>query len=200
MAGRFAAPVPVLSMVTLSKIYTRGGDGGETSLGSGERVAKHALRVAAYGTADEANSVIGLARLHAGAAADAMLGRIQNDLFDLGADLCTPQGKERRHGALRIGDSQVERLEAEIDDMNGALEPLDSFVLPGGTPAAAHLHLARCVVRRAERLMTELAQSEEVTPAAIRYINRLSDHLFVLARVCNDQGKSDVLWQPGANL
>ncbi len=186
-------------MVTLSKIYTRGGDSGETSLGSGERVPKHALRVAAYGTTDEANSVIGLARLHTKGDADAMLGRIQNDLFDLGADLCTPEGGERRHGALRVGDGQVDRLESEIDDMNAGLEPLNSFVLPGGTPAAAHLHLARCVVRRAERLMTELGIHEDVTPAAIRYVNRLSDHLFVLARVCNDQGKSDVLWQPGAN-
>jgi len=186
-------------VVTLTKIYTRGGDGGETSLGSGERVPKHAPRVAAYGTADEANSVIGLARLHTTGDADAMLGRIQNDLFDLGADLCTPAGDERRHGALRIGDSQVDRLEAEIDAMNAGLEPLGSFVLPGGTPAAANLHLARCVARRAERLMTELATFEDVTPAAIRYINRLSDHLFVLARVCNDQGKSDVLWRPGAN-
>jgi len=190
-------------MVTLSKIYTRGGDDGETSLGSGERVPKHALRVAAYGTADEANSVVGLVRLHTEGEADAMLGRIQNDLFDLGADLCTPEGKERRHSenqrALRIGDAQVERLEAEIDSMNANLKSLNSFILPGGTPAAAHLHLARCVVRRAERLMTELSEHEDVTPAAIRYMNRLSDHLFVLARVCNDQGKSDVLWQPGAN-
>jgi len=186
-------------MVTLSKIYTRGGDSGETSLGSGERVPKHSLRVAAYGTSDEANSVIGLARLHTEGDVDAMLGRIQNDLFDLGADLCTPEGKERRHGALRVGDKQVERLEAEIDKMNAGLEPLNSFVLPGGSPAAANLHLARCVVRRAERLMTELAETEDVTPSAIRYMNRLSDHLFVLARVCNDQGNTDVLWQPAAN-
>lgn len=190
-------------MVKLTKIYTRGGDGGETSLGSGERVPKHALRVAAYGTVDEANSVIGLARLHTEGDADAMLGRIQNDLFDLGADLCTPEGKGRRcsepGSTLRVGDSQVDRLETEIDDMNAGLEPLNSFVLPGGAPTAAHLHLARCVVRRAERLMTELDQHEDVTPAAIRYMNRLSDHLFVLARVENDHGKSDVLWQPGAN-
>ncbi|NQV45842.1 MAG: cob(I)yrinic acid a,c-diamide adenosyltransferase [Rhodospirillales bacterium] len=186
-------------MVTLSKIYTRGGDSGETSLGSGERVPKHALRVAAYGTADEANSVIGIVRLHTKGDADVMLGRIQNDLFDLGADLCTPEGGERHRGALRVGDAQVDRLEAEIDAMNAGLSPLNSFVLPGGSPAAAHLHLARCVVRRAERLMTELATHEDVTPTAIRYMNRLSDHLFVLARVNNDQGKSDVLWQPGAN-
>lgn len=186
-------------MVKLTKIYTRGGDKGETSLGSGARVPKHDLRVAAYGTADETNSVIGVARLHTDGEVDAMLGRIQNDLFDLGADLCRPDGSERKDGALRICDSQVERLEAEIDKMNEALEPLNSFVLPGGSPAAANLHLARCVARRAERLMTELAESEDVTPAAIRYMNRLSDHLFVLARVCNDQGKTDVLWQPGAN-
>lgn len=190
-------------MVTLSKIYTRGGDGGETSLGSGERVPKHALRVAAYGTTDEANSVIGIARLHTKGEGegdtDAMLGRIQNDLFDLGADLCRPEGDARRQEALRVDDAQVDRLEAEIDAMNASLEPLNSFVLPGGTPCAAHLHLARCVVRRAERLMTELATIENVTPAAIRYMNRLSDHLFVLARVCNNQGQSDVLWQPGAN-
>lgn len=186
-------------MVTLSKIYTRGGDSGETSLGSGERVPKHALRVAAYGTVDEANSVIGIVRLHTKGDTDDMLGRIQNDLFDLGADLCTPESNERPRGALRVGDVQVDRLEAEIDALNSGLTPLNSFVLPGGSPAAAHLHLARCVVRRAERLMTELATHEDVTPAAIRYMNRLSDHLFVLARVNNDQGKSDVLWQPGAN-
>jgi len=186
-------------MVTLSKIYTRGGDKGETSLGSGDRVKKHAVRVAAYGTADEANSVIGIARLHTSGEADAMLGRIQNDLFDLGADLCTPEGGERRNGALRVVERQVERLEAEIDAMNEALEPLKSFVLPGGTAAAAHLHLARCVVRRAERLMTELAELEPVNEAAIRYANRLSDHLFVLARHLNDDGRLDVLWQPGEN-
>lgn len=184
-------------MVTLSKIYTRGGDAGETSLGSGARVAKHALRVAAYGTVDESNSVIGLARLHAEGEPDAMLARIQNELFDLGADLCTPEGGERRNGTLRVADSQVERLEHEIDAMNAALEPLKSFVLPGGTPAAAHLHHARCVVRRAERLMAELAESEPVTPAALRYVNRLSDHLFVLARKLNDDGRADVLWEPG---
>lgn len=186
-------------MVTLSKIYTRGGDKGETSLGSGDRVSKHDIRVAAYGTVDEANSVIGLARLHTGGEADAMLGRIQNDLFDLGADLCTPEGGERRNGALRVTDGQVDRLEAEIDAMNERLAPLKSFILPGGTPAAAHLHLGRCVARRAERLMTELAGSEPINPAAMRYINRLSDHLFVLARHLNDDGATDVLWVPGAN-
>ena len=187
-------------MVKLTKIYTRGGDKGETSLGDGTRVPKHALRVAAYGSVDEANSVVGLARLHtSGSDADTMLARIQNDLFDLGADLATPPGGPHEARALRIIDGQVERLEREIDVMNARLKPLDSFVLPGGTPAAAYLHLARTVVRRVERLMTELAQSEIVNPAAIRYVNRLSDHLFVLARHLNDDGAKDVLWVPGAH-
>jgi cob(I)alamin adenosyltransferase len=191
-------------MVQLTRIYTRGGDKGETSLGDGRRVPKHDLRVAAYGTVDEANAVIGLARLHTAAlddagAADAMLGRIQNDLFDLGADLCTPEDGRRAAGALRIVDAQVDRLEREIDAMNGALKPLASFILPGGTPAAAYLHLARTVARRAERLMTELAAAEPVNSAAVKYINRLSDHLFVLGRWLNDRGAKDMLWQPGAN-
>jgi len=144
-------------MVRLTRIYTRGGDTGETSLGDGSRVPKHALRVAAYGTVDEANAAIGIARLHADQPADEMLGRIQNDLFDLGADLCTPENGRRAAGALRIVAAQVERLEREIDAMNETLRPLDSFILPGGTPAAAHLHLARTVTRRAERLVSELA-------------------------------------------
>ena len=186
-------------MVTLTKIYTRGGDAGETSLGSGDRVKKHDVRVAAYGTADEANAVIGVARLHTSGDADAMLARIQNDLFDLGADLCTPEDGKRADGALRIVDSQVDRLEAEIDAMNADLAPLTSFILPGGTAASSHLHLARTVARRCERLMTELAGSEPVNPAAIKYINRLSDHLFVLARKLNDNGADDVLWVPGAS-
>lgn len=186
-------------MVTLSKIYTRGGDAGETSLGSGDRTKKHALRVAAYGTADETNAVIGLARLHSDGDADAMLARIQNDLFDLGADLCTPEGGKRSEGALRIVDAQVVRLENEIDAMNADLQPLTSFILPGGTAAASYLHLARTVSRRCERLMTELADSEPVNPAALKYINRLSDHLFVLARNVNNNGADDVLWVPGAN-
>jgi cob(I)alamin adenosyltransferase len=186
-------------MVRLTRIYTRGGDGGETSLGDGARVPKHALRVAAYGTVDEANAAIGIARLHADAAADDMLGRIQNDLFDLGADLCTPEDGRRAAGALRIAAAQVERLEHEIDAMNAALRPLDSFILPGGTPAAAHLHLARTIIRRAERLVSELARSEPVNPEALKYLNRLSDHLFVLGRRVNDSGASDVLWRPGAN-
>lgn len=186
-------------MVTLSKIYTRGGDRGETSLGSGKRVAKHDLRVAAYGTSDEANAVLGVARLHTSGEADAMLSRIQNDLFDVGADLCTPEDGNKAEGALRVVDAQVDRLETEIDAMNADLQPLKSFILPGGSPASAYLHLARTVVRRAERLMTELAETETVNPAAIRYMNRLSDHLFVLARKLNDDGKADVLWVPGQN-
>ncbi len=186
-------------MVRLTRIYTRGGDKGETSLGDGARVPKHAVRVAAYGTIDEANAVIGIARLHAPPDADAMLGRIQNDLFDLGADLCTPEVGRKASGALRIVEAQVARLEREIDGMNERLKPLESFILPGGTPAAAHLHLARTVVRRAERLMTKLAGSEPVNPEAIKYANRLSDHLFVLARHVNDDGARDVLWVPGQN-
>ena len=186
-------------MVKLTKIYTRGGDGGETSLGDGARIAKHDLRIEAMGTVDEANAAIGLARLHASGDPDAMLGRIQNDLFDLGADLCVPEGGERKNGALRIVQSQIDRLEREIDAMNAHLAPLNSFVLPGGSAASAHLHLARTVARRAERLMTALAARESLNPLAVAYINRLSDHLFVLARALNDNGAEDVLWHPGAN-
>src|SRR5690242_17179065 len=186
-------------MVRLTRIYTRGGDAGDTSLGDGTRVPKHALRVAAYGTVDEANAAIGIARLHADPEADEMLGRIQNDLFDLGADLCTPEDGRRAAGALRITTPQIERLEGEIDTMNAALRPLDSFVLPGGAPAAAHLHLARTITRRAERLVSKLARSEAVNPEALKYLNRLSDHLFVLGRRLNDDGARDVLWSPGAN-
>ena len=188
-------------MVRLTRIYTRGGDTGETSLGDGSRVPKHALRVAAYGTVDEANAAIGVARLHieAEAEADAMLGPIQNDLFDLGADLCTPEAGRRSGGALRISAAQVERLEHEIDIMNASLRPLDSFILPGGSAAAAYLHLARTTTRRAERLVSELAQKEPVNPEALKYLNRLSDHLFVLGRRLNDSGARDVLWVPGAN-
>jgi cob(I)alamin adenosyltransferase len=186
-------------MVRLTRIYTRGGDAGETSLGDGARVPKHALRVTAFGTVDEANAAIGIARLHADPAADEMLDRIQNDLFDLGADLCTPEGGRRSAGALRIVAAQVERLEREIDAMNAALMPLDSFILPGGSIAAAYLHLARTVTRRAERLVSELARTEPVNPEALKYLNRLSDHLFVLGRRLNDSGARDVLWRPGAN-
>jgi cob(I)alamin adenosyltransferase len=185
-------------MVRLTRIYTRGGDTGETSLGDGARVPKHALRVAAYGTVDEANAAIGVARLHTDPPVDAMLGRVQNDLFDLGADLCTPENGRRAAGALRIVVAQVERLEREIDEMNATLRPLDSFILPGGTPAAAYLHLARTVTRRAERLVSELARSEAVNAEALKYLNRLSDHLFVLGRRVNDGGARDVLWRPGA--
>lgn len=186
-------------MVRLTKIYTRGGDTGETSLGGGTRVAKHDLRVAAYGTIDEANACIGLARLHTSGDADAMLARIQNDLFDLGADLSTPHDPPPKHEALRIVQAQVDRLEREIDEMNAKLAPLNSFVLPGGTPAAAALHLARTVVRRAERLISELATTTTTNPLALKYANRLSDHLFVLARHLNDDGARDVLWVPGKN-
>lgn len=186
-------------MVQLTRIYTRGGDKGMTSLGDGRRVRKHDPRVAAYGTVDEANAIIGMARLHTTGETDDMLGRIQNDLFDLGADLCTPEQEAPAYPPLRIVQAQVDRLEREIDAMNAALAPLKSFILPGGTPAAAHLHLARTVARRAERLMTELAQQEEIGEPALRYINRLSDHLFVLGRYLNDRGARDVLWIPGAN-
>ena len=184
-------------MVTLTKIYTRGGDAGETSLGDGTRVPKHDLRVEAYGTVDETNAIIGLARLHTDGDVDAQLARIQNDLFDLGADLCTPESGRKAEGALRVVDAQVERLEREIDAMNENLKPLKSFILPGGKPAAAYLHLARTVARRAERLITALASTEPVNPAAIRYINRVSDHFFQLARLLNDKGATDVLWVPG---
>jgi cob(I)alamin adenosyltransferase len=191
-------------MVILNKIYTRTGDAGSTALGSGERVAKSHLRIHAYGTVDEANACLGMVRLHTAtdefAGLDAMLARIQNDLFDLGADLCVPQGPDGGEGGLRIEQSQVERLEREIDDLNGELEPLRSFVLPGGHPAAAALHLARTICRRAERLMVELAQAEPggVSEPAMRYVNRLSDHLFVAARWTNAKSSGDVLWVPGA--
>ena len=186
-------------MVKLTKIYTRGGDTGDTSLGDGARVAKHDPRVAAYGTVDEANAAVGLTRLHTQGDLDAMLGRIQNDLFDLGADLCRPEKDGEKGPALRVTAEQVARLEREIDEINARLAPLNSFVLPGGTPAAAHLHLARTVARRAEREITALAEHEPVNPEAVRYINRLSDLFFVLARHANDDGAQDVLWQPGAN-
>jgi len=188
-------------VVRLTRIYTRGGDKGLTSLGDGRRVPKHDLRVEAYGTVDEANAALGLARLHTEGEADAMLARIQNDLFDLGADLCRPEAQPGKPagGELRIVDAQVERLEREIDEMNAALQPLDSFVLPGGGAAAAHLHLARTIARRAERVMTALGAQSPVNPAAVKYINRLSDHLFVLARHLNHRGKADILWRPGAN-
>lgn len=192
-------------MVVLNKIYTRTGDAGTTALGTGERVAKHALRISAYGTVDETNAAIGMARVHLGGGhpgLDAKLMRIQNDLFDLGADLCVPdRGEKPAYEPLRITQAQVERLEAEIDEMNAELKPLRSFVLPGGSPAAAALHVARTVCRRAERLIVELAgrEQEPVSEPALKYINRLSDFLFVASRYVNDRGKSDVLWVPGQN-
>lgn len=190
-------------MVKLTKIYTRGGDGGETSLGDGARRPKDDLRVAAYGTVDEANGVIGIARLYVSGADADMLARIQDDMFDLGADLCVPEtgrkGEDAGYQALRISARQVKRLEDEIDAMNAKLAPLESFILPGGSAASAHLHLARTVVRRAERLMVRLARAETVNPEAIKYVNRLSDHLFVMARHTNGDGAADVLWRPGAN-
>jgi cob(I)alamin adenosyltransferase len=191
-------------MVVLSKIYTRTGDDGTTALGSGKRVAKFDLRVEAYGTLDETNAVIGLARLHTSETdpeLDAMLARIQNDLFDLGADLCFPDETKDARGRLQMSDAQVARLEEEIDLLNRSLQPLRSFVLPGGTPAAAFLHLARTVSRRAERLMVALASrsDEPVSGPGLRYVNRLSDFLFVASRYANGKGASDVLWVPGKN-
>ncbi len=191
-------------MVKLNKIYTRTGDDGTTGLGDGVRVSKASLRVRAFGTVDEANSVVGLARLHTTgkglAGIDEMLARVQNDLFDLGADLCTPdRGEKPEYEPLRIVAGQVGRLESEIDQLNSDLEPLKSFVLPGGHPAAAHLHLARTVSRRAERLMAELAglDGEVVSGVALEYINRLSDFLFVASRWVNHQHEGDIMWVPG---
>ncbi len=191
-------------MVVLNKIYTRTGDDGTTALGSGRRVSKYDLRVEAYGTLDETNAAIGLARLHTASgqpALDAMLARIQNDLFDLGADLCFPAETRDGRERLQVTDAQVTRLEKEIDALNRELEPLRSFVLPGGSPAASFLHLARTVSRRAERLIVALAarKGETVGAPALRYINRLSDFLFVAARYANDKGQSDVTWVPGQN-
>ena len=189
-------------MVVLNRIYTRTGDKGETALGDGSRVRKHALRVEAYGTVDEVNATVGLARLHAGGETDEALARIQNDLFDLGADLCRPEPSEDHkadYTPLRIAQSQVDRLEAEIDAMNARLEPLRSFVLPGGSALAAALHLSRTVSRRAERLVVRLAEAETLNPPAAIYLNRLSDWFFVASRIANNDGRADVLWVPGAN-
>jgi len=187
-------------MVTLTKIYTRGGDKGETSLVDGTRRPKHAPRIDAYGTVDETNSAVGIARLHASGDIDNMLSRIQNDLFDVGADLATP-GEDFAGGEmeLRVQASQIDRLEQEIDQMNETLEPLKSFVLPGGEAASAYLHLARTIARRAERAITLAMEDEPINPAALRYMNRLSDHFFVLSRYINARGAGDVLWVPGAN-
>ncbi|MCY4237964.1 MAG: cob(I)yrinic acid a,c-diamide adenosyltransferase [Rhodospirillaceae bacterium] len=188
-------------MVKLDKIYTRGGDKGQTSLGNGDRVPKHDARVTAYGAVDECNSVLGLVRRDIGSdeAADTMLVRIQNDLFDLGADLCTPYQDDPKWVPLRISQGQVDRLEAEIDAMNADIPPLKSFVLPGGSAVSSWLHLARTIARRAERHMTLLAEKEKINPLALVYINRLSDHLFVMARAQNNNGADDFVWMPGEN-
>jgi cob(I)alamin adenosyltransferase len=191
-------------MVKLNKIYTRTGDDGSTGLGSGERRKKYDLRVAAYGTLDEANAAIGIARLHTGGdgVLDAALSRIQNDLFDVGADLCTPgKGRGPDGARLTVTQAQVDWLESEIDRLNDDLAPLKSFVLPGGTPAAAYLHLARTICRRAERLIAELKDrpDESVGDEVLKYVNRLSDFLFVAGRYANGKGARDVLWQPGQN-
>jgi cob(I)alamin adenosyltransferase len=189
-------------VVVLNKIYTKTGDAGETALGNGSRVAKHSLRVTAYGTTDELNATVGMARLESEGHLDNLLSLIQNDLFDLGADLCRPEmenDKVAEFPPLRIIDAQVERLESEIDLMNAELEPLRSFILPGGSPLAAKLHICRTVARRAERLCVELATMEEINPEAVKYLNRLSDWFFVAGRIANNNGADDVLWVPGAN-
>ncbi|MTI11299.1 cob(I)yrinic acid a,c-diamide adenosyltransferase [Curvivirga aplysinae] len=191
-------------MVSLTKIYTRGGDKGETSLGDGSRRSKANLRVEAYGTVDEANACVGLIRLQTTGEIDTLLGNIQNDLFDLGADLCRPEGDEAKNpekaaAALRISATQVEAIETACDKFNEDLADLTSFILPGGTKAGAYMHLARTVTRRAERLCVALAGEETINPEAVKYLNRLSDLFFVLSRYCNDKGKNDVLWVPGAN-
>ena len=195
-------------MVKLNKIYTRTGDKGDTSLVGGGRVAKHALRPTAFGSVDEANAMLGICRLYTAELAEQnfhqMLVRIQNDLFDLGADLATPPTTPPTDApgdtkALRITASQVARLESEIDEMNARLKPLNSFVLPGGSMAGAYIHLARTMTRRAERAMTRLAHEENVGEPAMHYINRLSDHLFVMARAINLQHDGDILWEPAAN-
>ena len=189
-------------MVVLNKIYTKTGDAGTTALGNGARVEKHALRVNAYGTVDETNATVGLARQYSTGELDAQLAAIQNDLFDLGADLCRPdmeKDAQAEYQPLRMSEAQVARLEAEIDAMNDALEPLRSFILPGGSALAAQLHLGRTVSRRAERMTVELAGQEAINAAALQYLNRLSDWFFVAGRIANDDGRADILWVPGAN-
>lgn len=189
-------------MVVLNKIYTRTGDKGETALSNGERVPKHSLRVDAYGTVDELNATLGLARLHAEGEMAGQIATIQNDLFDLGADLSRPRMEEDAdagYPVLRIIDSQVDRLEAEIDAMNANLQALRSFILPGGSVLASSLHLCRTVARRAERAATALAGTEDANPAAVKYLNRLSDWLFVAGRIANNNGKDDILWVPGGS-
>ena len=188
-------------MVKLDKIVTKAGDGGKTRLATGEPVSKASARVAAYGAVDECNSAIGVARLHTAAdpVLDPILDRIQTDLFDLGADLATPHADDLKFEPLRIQPSQTDRLEAEVDTLNAKLSPLTSFILPGGAPAAAYLHLARAIARRAERDIVALANGEAISPEAVKYANRLSDLLFVAARYANDEGRADLLWKPGAN-
>jgi len=189
-------------MVVLNKIYTRTGDKGDTALGNGQRVAKHDARVNAYGTSDELNAFVGVARLETENDMNEALARIQNDLFDLGADLCRPemdQDAKAEYPPLRVVSSQIDRLEAEIDAMNKDLSPLRSFVLPGGSALSAHLHVCRTVARRAERLTTDLASTEDINPVTVKYLNRLSDWFFVASRVANQNGADDVLWVPGAN-
>lgn len=188
-------------MVRLDKIVTKAGDGGKTRLATGEPVSKASARVEAYGAVDEANSAIGVARLYTTAdpVLDPILDRAQNDLFDLGADLATPHAEDLKFEPLRIQESQTLRLEAEIDQLNGQLSPLTSFILPGGAPGAAHLHVARAVMRRAERAIVALAAEEAISPEAVKYANRLSDLLFIAARWANDRGRADLLWKPGAN-
>lgn len=189
-------------MVVLNKIYTKTGDAGETALGNGTRVEKHSLRVSAYGTVDELNASVGMARLVADGDSDHLLSLIQNDLFDLGADLCRPDMKkddEADYPVLRMTAAQTKRLEGEIDGMLEQLEPLRSFILPAGSPLSTHLHICRTVARRAERLTVALAAAEDVNNAAVTYLNRLSDWFFCAARIANDEGRADVLWQPGAN-
>jgi len=189
-------------MVVLNKIYTRTGDKGTTALGNGDRVAKHDARVEAYGTSDELNCFVGVARLEATKDTDAALARIQNDLFDLGADLCRPDmaaDRDAEYPPLRVTQEQVDRLEREIDVMNTELEPLRSFILPGGRALAAHLHVCRTVARRAERLAVLLSERTTINPATVTYLNRLSDWFFVAARMANNAGQEDVLWVPGAN-
>lgn len=190
-------------MVKLNKIYTRTGDDGTTGLAGGARISKDSLRVRAYGDVDETNCVIGMARLHVdNAMLDGMLSRIQNDLFDLGADLATPQpgeGGKDEEWALRIIASQIERVESDLDTLNAEIEPLNSFCLPGGSPASAHLHMARTVSRRAERNAVALMDSEDINPLTVKYLNRISDFFFVAARWENDMGRADVKWVPGEN-
>ena len=189
-------------MVVLNKIYTKSGDKGTTALGNGARVEKHAARVNAYGTVDEVNATVGMAKLHATGTMADQLAMIQNDLFDLGADLCTPdmdQDAKAEYPPLRVIEAQVTRLESEIDAMNATIAPLRSFILPGGSPLAAHLHLCRTVARRAERLVTHLATTESINPVVVKYLNRLSDWFFVASRAANNDGVDDVLWVPGAN-